>query len=280
MLEISTAIAGAAVVRSCRTPAVSAVSGEPLNRCTSIPCTRSPNFLLNPRNGACARPTESTRSFPSPPANPNSHTRAPSPAIPSTKCAGSRTPRRAAHLQSQICRRMMDSHSPAASAPLEIRELQGSAHLRRQVQHDLALANSARAPRPRVRPPCAGSSTRCSARSFAARLQTEMQLAPQLRPAEKLPPVRQASSAAPARDLRGMDHCRAASASEPAPARKNSPHSNNTSHVKQHIKSVDQSTPLATSSRNEKGTASRPPLSSYGIARETSASESARFSKV
>src|SRR5256884_280419 len=54
-LETSTAIAGAAVVRSCRMAAVCAASGEPLKCCVSIPCTRSPSFLLSPRNGACAR---------------------------------------------------------------------------------------------------------------------------------------------------------------------------------------------------------------------------------
>src|SRR5882724_4200130 len=54
-LETSTAMAGAAVVRSWRTLAVCAVSGEPLNRCARNPCTKSPNVRLNPRNGTCAR---------------------------------------------------------------------------------------------------------------------------------------------------------------------------------------------------------------------------------
>src|SRR5205085_8012872 len=48
-LETSTAIAGAAVVRSWRMVAVCAASGEPLNCCVSIPCTKSPSFRLSPR---------------------------------------------------------------------------------------------------------------------------------------------------------------------------------------------------------------------------------------
>src|SRR2546429_9976859 len=57
-LEIPTAIAGAAVVRSWRTDAVCAASGEPLKRWVRYPCTTSPNARLSPRNGACARSEE------------------------------------------------------------------------------------------------------------------------------------------------------------------------------------------------------------------------------
>jgi len=149
----------------------------------------------------------------------------------------------------------MDSHSPAASAPLEIRELQGSAHLRRQVQHDLALANSARAPRPRVRPAMRGIQHHDVQPAPLRRgSKTEMQLAPQLRPAEKLPPVRQASSAAPARGLCAEWTIAApASASEPAPARK-IVLIRITLRTSSSISNLSTNpTPLATSSRNEKG---------------------------
>src|SRR5580704_5389388 len=54
-LAISTAIAGAAVVRNCRTAAACALSGEPLKRCARKPCTMSPKRRLSGRNGACAR---------------------------------------------------------------------------------------------------------------------------------------------------------------------------------------------------------------------------------
>jgi len=43
-LEISTAIAGAAVVRNWRTGAIVAVVGEPLNRLEISACTKSPNL--------------------------------------------------------------------------------------------------------------------------------------------------------------------------------------------------------------------------------------------
>jgi hypothetical protein len=54
-LEISTAIAGAAVVRSWRTGAVWADGGEPLKRFANSAWTKSPNLWLKPVKGACAR---------------------------------------------------------------------------------------------------------------------------------------------------------------------------------------------------------------------------------
>src|SRR5260370_27009056 len=50
-LEISTAIAGAAVVRNCRTGAVCNVSGEPLKRFDNSCCTRSTILPLKLRKG-------------------------------------------------------------------------------------------------------------------------------------------------------------------------------------------------------------------------------------
>ena len=46
-LEISTAIAGAAVVRNCRIGAICAVSGEPLKRLANSACTMSPSLWLS-----------------------------------------------------------------------------------------------------------------------------------------------------------------------------------------------------------------------------------------
>src|SRR5580704_15145744 len=51
-LELSTAIAGAAVVRNCRTGATCASVGEPLNRRANSACTKSPNLRLKLVNGA------------------------------------------------------------------------------------------------------------------------------------------------------------------------------------------------------------------------------------
>jgi hypothetical protein len=47
-----------------------------------------------------------------------------------------------------------------------------------------------------------------------------------------------------------MDHRRARQRQRTRACQEKNPHSNHISHVKQHIKSVSQSTPLATSSRS------------------------------
>src|SRR4029077_2372715 len=54
-LEISTAIAGAAVVRNWRMAEACALPGEPLNLTARLLCTKSPNLWLRTRKGACAR---------------------------------------------------------------------------------------------------------------------------------------------------------------------------------------------------------------------------------
>jgi len=127
-LEISTAIAGAAVVRTAARWPSAPRAGDPLNRCASSACTGRPAFGSAKQTGLRAIPRNQPRRV-TPTLNHSSRKRAPSPARPSTQCAA-----RQKSPALRIGHRERSSNDgfafPCASAPPEILCLQRRAHLR------------------------------------------------------------------------------------------------------------------------------------------------------
>ncbi len=152
-LDISTAIAGAAVVRNCLTAAVCAVLGDPLNRCASNPCTKSPSFpaqslerRLRPVPGY-----QSTRFRRGRQIRIDVNPRGPRQSRRSDMQRYEYRPALRVRNRRAVIKRGVFIPLPRLNHLKSLR-FQRPAHLGRKIEHDFALANPACSPRSRIRP--------------------------------------------------------------------------------------------------------------------------------